>query len=150
VTTQEWHEADQDDADRVRAWQPRTALESLAGRRIEDSLHPAQDAQEPEPDPAPCQCPEHLTYRDSLAFNTAQDAQMPPNDSDVDYLRAEIAALKAERAHTMSWYKTVCELLTEKSATIARVEKVRDDADAYGDDAIYVADIREALMEPTP
>jgi len=31
VTTQEWHEADQDDADRVRAW-------------------PAQDAQEPSDD----------------------------------------------------------------------------------------------------
>jgi len=85
-----------------------------------------------------------------LAFNTAQDAQMPPNDSDVDYLRAEIAALKAERAHTMSWYKTVCEAAHREVGHHRSCREVRDDADAYGDDAIYVADIREALMEPTP
>jgi len=78
-----------------------------------------------------------------------QDAQMPPNDSDVAYLRAEIAALKVERAHTMSWYKTVCELLTEKSATIARVEKMCDDADAFDDDAVFVTEVRAALAEPT-
>jgi len=120
VTTQEWHEADQDDADRVRAW-------------------------------------------------PAQDAQMPPNDSDVAYLRAEIAALKVERAHTMSWYKTVCELLTEHTAErdVARAEVDRLNRaitrvlvliapetqmaqPLYGDRYFDEADIRAALAEPTP
>jgi hypothetical protein len=118
MTTREWHEADQDDADRVRAW-------------------PAQDAQEPEPDPAPCQCPEHLTYRASLAFNS--DAAQAPNGSDVAYLRAEVAALKADQAHTMSWYKTVCELLTEHTAerdlalaAVARVEALASQWERVG------------------
>jgi hypothetical protein len=64
----------------------------------------------------------------------AQDAQMPPNDSDVAYLRAEVAALKVERAHTMSWYKTVCELLTEHTAERdgAQVEIVRLQNELHG------------------
>lgn len=76
----------------------------------------------------------YMDDSDQFARWAVQDAQMPPNDSDVAHLwaeikrlRAEIAALKVETALTMSWYKTVCELNNERTAErdAVRVEIVR-------------------------
>jgi hypothetical protein len=68
-----------------------------------------------------------------------QDTQEPPIGSDVAYLRAEVAALKVDQAHTMSWYKTVCELLTEHTAqrdaalaALARVEGLATQWESLG------------------
>ena len=60
MTTQDYADAYEDDSENVRSW-------------------PAQDTQEPEPDPAPCNCPEHLAYRAALAFNSQEPAE--PDES---------------------------------------------------------------------
>jgi hypothetical protein len=51
MTTRDYADAYDDDSENVRSWA-------------------AQDAQEPEQEEAPCQCPEHLAYRASLVFNS--------------------------------------------------------------------------------
>jgi len=73
----------------------------------------------------------------------AQDAQEPDHhEAWVASLEAEIVQLKKDAAHTMSWYKTVCDLLTEHTAE-------RDEARAERDTLLeYLVDVAAALGVP--
>ena len=139
MTTREYQEAYDDDSDQVRAWQPRTALESLAVQGIGDSLHSAQDAQEPSKTEAELE--EGVWFLDDqnrrlLELLSAQDAKCVGLTSGSEYLRSEIVNLKAERddalAEVEHAWRHVDEAVSERDearterdealAAIARVE----------------------------
>ena len=89
MTTRDYAEAYEDDSDNVRAWQPRTALESSAGQGIGDSSHPAQDAQEP------------VDYRaryDALKLSVFElSATIANRDDTIVFLRFDLDEATAQR-----------------------------------------------------